>query len=66
MNGKALINQIIQASGLPEKPVQTELEKILQNRNLSADTLTLNDLRAAMAEYLQDTLIDVTAEESSS
>jgi len=55
--GNALLEMVILATGLPEGEIRRELQTLMQKHGKSAETLTTNDLREIMAEYLQDTLL---------
>lgn len=58
MDGKGLLSILIEATGLPPESVERELTRILSKRGLSAETVTLEDLREVLASYLQDALIE--------
>lgn len=55
--GHALLEMVILATGLPEGEIRRELQTLMQQHGKSADTLTTDDLREIMAEYLQDILL---------
>lgn len=55
--GNALLETLITATGLPEGDIHRELQVLLTKHNKSSETLTLEDLREIMAEYLQDVLV---------
>lgn len=58
MEGRALFEVLIASTGLPPEAVTREMNRILGERGLSADTLTLDDLREVLAVYLQETLVE--------
>ena len=58
MDGQNLLRILIEATGLPNQALETELKKLLSARGVSIDSLTLDDVREALASYLQDTLIE--------
>ena len=62
MEGLGLLRVLIEATGLPPEAVERELNKILFKRNLTADTLTIEDVRDVLACYLQDVLVEAKAE----
>ena len=55
--GKDLFKSVTTATGLPEGPVATELERLLAQAGLNKSELTLEDLRKVLAEYVQDVLL---------
>ena len=56
--GNKLFHTVVEATGLPTDPVNCELAKLLQKQGVSPDTMTLDDLREVLADYLQDTLLE--------
>lgn len=61
MHGFGLLKVLVEATGLPPEAVERELEKILQSRNLSAENLTVEDVREVLSTYLQDVLVEAKA-----
>jgi hypothetical protein len=57
MNGRELLEQIIEATGLPQDLARRELEALIKSRNLSLENLSIDRLREILAVYLQDTLL---------
>lgn len=55
--GNALLEMVILATGLPEGEIRRELQTLMQQHGKTAETLTTEDLREIMAEYLQDVLL---------
>ncbi len=55
--GKALLEMVILATGLPEGEIRRELQTLLIQNGKTAETLTTDDLREVMAEYLQDVIL---------
>ncbi len=51
--GEELISSLISATGLPEPLIEQELQTILQSSGHSSADLTLDELRQAMAAYLE-------------
>lgn len=56
--GKDLFNTVVSATGLPEDTIGGELHSLLNNNGKSVETMTLEDLREVMAEYLQNVLLE--------
>ncbi len=56
--GKQLLNDLATATGLPENLITDELGELISRAGLDSQTLTLDDLRGVLAEYLQDILLD--------
>ncbi len=56
--GKKLFNTVVAATGLPEGAVGAELGCLLANAGKNPETMTLDDLREVMAEYLQMVLLE--------
>lgn len=56
--GKDLLKTVVSATGLPEDPVERELNSLLKASGKSAETMTLEDLREVMAEYLQTVFLE--------
>lgn len=57
--GEALIKTVIDSTGLPSDTMAEELNRLIAKAGLQKDTLTLDDMRAILADYLQDTLLDL-------
>lgn len=57
MSGKDLLNEIIVKSGLPKEPLSRELYDLLTSAGVDPDHCTLEQLRSALADYLQDVLL---------
>lgn len=55
--GNKLLEMVILATGLPESEIRSELQNLLRQHGKSAESLTTEDLREIMAEYLQDVLL---------
>lgn len=62
MEGLALINEIIRASGLPEAWAQRRFESLLLDAGLTPTTAKLSDIRSVLADLLQEALV-LTKEE---
>ena len=57
--GDALIKEIIGHTDLESDPVEKELLKLIEKAGLTRETVTLEDLREILAEYVQDTLLEM-------
>lgn len=55
--GNALLEVVILATGLPEGEVRRELQTLMAQHGKTAETLTMEDLREILAEYLQDIIL---------
>lgn len=55
--GKDLVENLLSATGLPEKAIRDEFTELLTKHGKNAETLTLDDLREVLADYLQDVLV---------
>jgi len=61
--GQALIDQVINLSGIPADSIRRELNAILDKKNLAMENLTLDQLRSVAATYLREimgSLLDKT------
>ena len=56
--GEELLAQIATATGLPAELVKGELLKLIEAAGLQSGTATLEDVRAVLAEYVQDVLLE--------
>ncbi len=57
--GEALIKTVIDCTGIPSDSMAKELDRLIAKAGLQKETLTLDEMRAILAEYLQDTLLDL-------
>ena len=57
--GKTLTTSLIDATGLPKEPVEREFNALLAKHNLNPETLTMDELREVMSEYLQSVFMDL-------
>lgn len=57
VKGLPLIDSIVSATGLPLESVRSELLEIASKSNTELDSLTLDDVRALLAEYMQEVLV---------
>lgn len=55
--GNALLEMVILATGLPEGEIRRELQTLIHRHGKTAETLTIEELREILADYLQDVLL---------
>lgn len=58
MTGLGLLRTIIEATGLPEESLENEMDRLIRNRGLDPQAVTLDDVREILAAYLQDVLCE--------
>ena len=58
MEGVNLIRLLIESTGLPKDAVEPELNRILKQLKMSANQLTLEDVRDVLAYYVQEVLVE--------
>ena len=51
--GNKLFSEVTQLTGLPEDLIQDELTKLLADKGVSPQQMTMESLRQAMAAYLE-------------
>jgi hypothetical protein len=56
--GPALLEMLVLATGLPEGQVRRELETLMQKYGKDPETLTMDELRQLMRDYVQDVLVE--------
>lgn len=59
---KSPFRELVQAVGMNETAVRNELQPLLNRKGGLEDEMTLEDLRQIVAEYLQDTFINLKDE----
>jgi hypothetical protein len=57
--GDALLKTVIDSTGLPNDALSAELDRLIAKAGLEKQTITLDDMREILAEYLQDTLLEL-------
>lgn len=62
--GTKLINFVVENTGLPADPVRRELDGLLEKHGVNPDTMTLEDLREVLADYLQDVFLELQEKEN--
>lgn len=55
--GKTLLKEITENTGLPEQLIQDELQTLIASAGIHSDSVTLDDLRRILAEYMQEVLV---------
>jgi len=56
MSGNSnLFDSVIEATGLPQELIGPEFLEILDKSNLNPESLSMDELRFVLAEYLQET-----------
>jgi hypothetical protein len=58
MSGTGLLRILIEATGLPKESLEMEMKRVLSERGLREEDLTLEDLREVIASYLQEALLE--------
>ena len=56
--GKPLIQEVTEATGLPQELIQEELADLLVSRGFSPTELTIEQLRVALADYMRQVLLE--------
>lgn len=57
--GEQLFQTLIEATGLPQSSVEKELTNLLVKFEKHPETLTLEELREVMADYLQTVFLEL-------
>jgi len=55
--GDKLFRQVTEATGLPKEEISNELAGLLEAAGFQPENMSLDDLRAVLAEYVQDILL---------
>ena len=55
---KSFLHELTTSTGLPEELLSTELKRLIAAAGLSPESVTLDDLRVVLAEYLQDVFVE--------
>jgi len=55
---KPLLQEVTEATGLPEELIQSELKQIIEDRGFSSENLTLEQLRVALADYMRQVILE--------
>lgn len=62
MNGLDLLRFLIESTGLPQESLELELRRLIRKHGFSTETLTLDQVRDVLVDYLQDSLTEAKAE----
>ncbi len=62
MDGLGLLRVLIQSTGLPPESIEMELQKLIMKNGFTAETLTMDQVREMLVDYLQTTLIEAKAD----
>ena len=65
MEATNVFDTVIEATGLPKDLIEKELKILLENSGLTSESLTLDELRQILTNYLQDILLEAKEEISS-
>ena len=57
--GNKLFETVVSATGLPEEACRNDFAEVLQKYGKNPDNLTLDELREVIAEFLQDSLLEL-------
>jgi hypothetical protein len=60
--GNQLVNTVLEATGLSRDDIENEFIALLNKFEKSPETLTLEELREVMAEYLQTVFLELVTE----
>lgn len=58
MEGKTLIRSLLNSTGIQAESLENEVQRLLVESNASEETLTLEQLREILANYLQDVIVE--------
>jgi hypothetical protein len=58
MDGTRLVEILIEGTGLPREVIYSEINRLVTEKGLSVEQITMDDLREIVASYLQDTLLE--------
>lgn len=62
MSGHELIEELVQAMGLPRESSRARIKSLIESHGKSLDALTVEDLRLILGEFMQDVLLDLKQE----
>jgi len=62
--GETLAKSVIAATGLPTDPVEREFNALLAKYGKTPETLTMEELREVMADYLQTVFLEMHDDKS--
>lgn len=58
MDGLDLLRFLIESTGLPPESLRLELDKLIAQHGIEPGSLTVDQIRDVLGEYLQDALIE--------
>ncbi len=58
MDGLDLLRFIVESTGLPPESLEKELTKIVSERGFEPGSLTMDQVREVLGDYLQETLVE--------
>lgn len=61
MEGLGLLRVLIESTGLPPASVELELRRLIAKHGRNVESLTLDQVREILADYLQETLLEAKA-----
>ena len=61
--GKELLREVSNLTGLSDEVIYNELSSILISKGIDLDSVTIEDLRSAMAAYVREIISDCIDEE---
>ena len=61
--GKELLREVSNLTGLSDEVIYNELSSILISKGIDLDSITIEDLRSAMAAYVREIISDCIDEE---
>ena len=57
--GRDLLETLIHGTGLPDQGLRNEMNGLLAKNGKSPESLTIDDLREVLADYLQDVMLEM-------
>lgn len=61
--GERLFQTLVEATGLPQGSIEKELTSLVMKFEKNPETLTLDELREVMADYLQTVFLELLDED---
>lgn len=58
MDGTALLDIVVTASGLPKEALEKELARLLIDAQIHPNSVTIEQLRDVLENYLRDVLVE--------
>lgn len=59
--GNKLFSEVTELTGLPEELIGAELKTLLANKGVAPEQMTMESLRAALADYLNQVVTEMDA-----